>query len=63
MNQTLVTIAVAMVVPAVAVIYVVILERKYVPEAPIIAEIVLRIPVLTKLPVPVVCRRTHKSGW
>lgn len=56
-NQTLVVIAVAMMVPAVAVIYVVILERKYVPEEPITAEIVLVIPALTRLAVPLVKRR------
>jgi len=57
MNQNLVAVAVAMMVPAVAVIYVVILERKYVPEEPITAEIVLMIPTLTRLPVPVVKRQ------
>jgi hypothetical protein len=57
MNQNLVAVAVAMVIPAVAVIYVVILERKYVPEEPITAEIVLMIPALSKLPPPVVKRR------
>jgi hypothetical protein len=57
MNQNLVAVAVAMMVPAVAVIYVVILERKYVPEEPITAEIVLMIPALSKLPPPVVKRR------
>src|SRR6202035_5236626 len=54
MNQNLVAVAVAMMVPAVAVIYVVILERKYVPEEPITAEIALMIPALSKLPPPVV---------
>jgi hypothetical protein len=57
MNQTLISIAAAMVVPAVAVIYVVILERKYIPEEPITPEIVLVIPTFIKLPVPVVKRR------
>jgi hypothetical protein len=57
MNQNLVSIAVAMMVPAAAVIWVVILERKYVSEEPIIAEIVLMIPTLTKLPEPVVKRQ------
>jgi hypothetical protein len=57
MNQTVVSIAVAMMVPAVAVIYVVILERRQVPQEPITPEIVLMIPTLTKSPVPVVRRR------
>jgi hypothetical protein len=57
MNQTFASIAVAMMVPAVAVIYVVILERRYVPEEPITPEIVLMIPTLTKSPVSVVTRR------
>ena len=57
MNQSLVCIAVAMIVPAVAVTYVVILERKYIPEEPVIAELVLIIPPITKLPLPVVKRR------
>jgi hypothetical protein len=57
MNQKLVTVAVAMMVPAVAVICVVILERKHVLEEPIIAEIVLIIPTLTKSTVPAVTRR------
>jgi hypothetical protein len=57
MNQTLVSVTVAMIVPAVAVIYVVILERRQVPEEPITPEIVLMIPTLTKLPVPIVTRR------
>jgi hypothetical protein len=54
MNQTFASIAVAMMVPTVAVIYVVSLERRYVPEEPITPEIVLMIPTLTKSPVPVV---------
>jgi hypothetical protein len=53
-NQTFASIAVAMMVPAVAVIYVVILERRHVPEEPITPEIVLMIPTLIKSPVPVV---------
>ena len=57
MNQTFASIAVAMMVPAVAVIYVVILERRHVPEKRITPEIVLMIPTLTKSPVPVVTRR------
>jgi hypothetical protein len=57
MNQTLVSVAVAMIVPAVAVICVVILERRHVPEEPITPEIVLMIPTLTKSPVLVVTRR------
>jgi hypothetical protein len=58
MNQTLVSLAVAMMVPAVAVIFVVVEERKrVVPEEPTIAEIVLVIPALTNLLVPVVTRR------
>ena len=57
MNQTFASIAVAMMVPAVAVIYVVILERRHVPEERITPQIVLMIPTLTKLPVPVVTRR------
>jgi hypothetical protein len=44
MNQTVVSIAVAMMVPAIAVIFVVIEERKRVPEEPILAEIVARDP-------------------
>jgi hypothetical protein len=46
-----------MMVPAVAVIYVVILEQRHVPQEPITPEIVLMIPTLTKLPAPVVTRR------
>jgi hypothetical protein len=57
MNQTLVSVAVAMIVPALALIYVVILERRHVPEEPITPEIVLMIPTLTKSPVLVVTRR------
>jgi hypothetical protein len=57
MNQTFASIAVAMMVPAVAVIYVVILERRHVPEKRTTPEIVLMIPTLTKSPVPVVTRR------
>ena len=58
MNQTFVSLAVAMMVPAVAVIFVVVEERKRaVPEEPTIAEIVLVIPALTNLLVPVVTRR------
>jgi hypothetical protein len=57
MNQTLVSAAVAMIVPALAVIYVVILELRHVPEEPITPEIVLMTPTLTKSPVPVVTRR------
>jgi hypothetical protein len=56
MNQTFASIAVAMMVPAVAVIFVVVQERKSVPEEPITPEIVLMIPIL-KSPVPVVIRR------
>lgn len=55
MNQALVSIAVAMIVPAVAVIYVVVLERKSVPEEPITPEIVITTPIET--PVAVVTRR------
>jgi hypothetical protein len=44
MNQTFASIAVAMMVPAIAVIFVVVQERKNVPEEPTIAEIVLVIP-------------------
>jgi hypothetical protein len=55
MNQALVSIAVAMIVPAVAVIYVVVLERKSVPEEPITPEIVITTP--TKSPVAVGTRR------
>jgi hypothetical protein len=43
MNQNLVVIAVAMIVPAVAVIWVIILERNYIPEELVAAEIVLTI--------------------
>jgi hypothetical protein len=57
MNQTFVSIAVAMMVPAVAVIFVVVQERKSVPEEPTIAEIVLVIPALANLLVPVVTQR------
>ena len=57
MNQTFASIAVAMMVPAVAVIYVVILERRHVPEKRITPEIELMIPTLTNSPVPVVTRR------
>lgn len=57
MNQTLVSAAVAMIVPALAVIYVVILELRHVPEEPITPEIVLMTPTLTKSPVLVVTRR------
>jgi hypothetical protein len=57
MNQTLVSIGVAMIVPAVAVIYVFVLERKSVPDEPITGEIVLVIPALANLLVPVVTRR------
>jgi hypothetical protein len=46
MNQTFVSLAVAMMVPAVAVIFVVVEERKRVPKEPTIAEIVLVIPAL-----------------
>jgi hypothetical protein len=62
MNQTFASIAVAMMVPAVAVIYVVILERRQVPEERITSEIVLMIPTLTKLPVPVVTRRRWRRS-
>jgi hypothetical protein len=57
MNQTFASIAVAMMVPAVAVIFVVVQERKSVPEEPTVAEIVLVIPTLANLLVPVVTRR------
>jgi hypothetical protein len=57
MNQTFASIAVAMMVPAVAVIYVVILERRHVPEKRITPEIELMIPTLTNSPVPVVTPR------
>ena len=57
MNQTFVSIVVAMMVPAVAAIIVVVEERKSVPKEPTTAEIVLVIPALAKLFVPVVTRR------
>ncbi len=57
MNKNLVSVAVAMIVPAVALIYVVILERRQVLEEPITPEIVLMIPTLTKSSVAVVTRR------
>ena len=57
MDTTLVSVAVAMIVPAVAVIWVVILERRCVPEEPIAPEIVLLSPTLTKSPGLVVTRR------
>jgi hypothetical protein len=57
MNQTFASIAVAMMVPAVAVIFVVVHERKSVPEEPAPAELVLVIPALANLHVPVVTRR------
>jgi hypothetical protein len=45
MNEKLVVIAIALIVPAVAVIGIVILERKSIPaEGPMRAEIVLTIP-------------------
>lgn len=52
MNETLVSAAVAMIVPAVALIYVVILERRHVPEEQITPEIVPMTPTLTKSPAP-----------
>ena len=51
------SVAVAMIVPVVAVIWVVILERRHVQEEPITPEIVLLIPTLTKSPGLVVTRR------
>jgi hypothetical protein len=57
MNQTLVSAAVAMMIPAVAVIWVVVLERRHVQEEPITPEIVLMTPTRTILPVLVVTRR------
>ena len=62
MYQTFASIAVAMMVPAVAVIFVVVQERKSVPEEPIAPEIVLMIPTLTKSPVPVVTRRRWRRS-
>jgi hypothetical protein len=62
MYQTFASIAVAMMVPAVAVIFVVVQERKSVPEEPIAPEIVLMIPTLTKSPVPVVRRRRWRRS-
>ena len=62
MNQTFASIAVAMMVPAVAVIFVVVQERKSVPEEPITPEIMLMIPTLTKSPVPVVRRRRWRRS-
>src|ERR1700733_14894790 len=49
MDPALESVAVAMIVPAVAVIWVVILERRHVEEEPITPEIVLMTPTLTKL--------------
>jgi len=57
MNQNFVSIAVAMLIPAVAVIWVVLLERRHVEEEPITPEIVLMTPTLTKSPALVVTRR------
>ena len=57
MNTALVSVAVAMIVPAVAVIWVVILERRHVQEESITPEIVLLAPTLTKSPGLVVARR------
>jgi len=59
MNQTFASIAVAMMVPAVAVIFVVVQEWKSVPEKPTGAEIELVIPVHANFLVPVV---THRRG-
>ncbi len=56
MNETLITIVVAMIVPAVAFIGVVILERRNLPSEGPIAEIVLVIPELPELPMPVLTR-------
>jgi hypothetical protein len=57
MDPALESVAVAMIVPAVAVIWVVILERRHVEEEPITPEIVLMTPTLTKLPAAAVTRR------
>jgi len=57
MDQALVSVAVAMIVPAVAVVWVVILERKHDQEEPSTPEIVLLAPTLTKSPGLVVARR------
>jgi hypothetical protein len=57
MDPTLVSVAAAMMIPAVAVTWVVILERKQVPEEPITPKIVLMTPTPTKSPGFVVTRR------
>jgi hypothetical protein len=57
MDPALECVAVAMTVPAVAVIWVVILERRQAPEKPNTPEIVLLAPTLAKSPGLVVTRR------
>jgi hypothetical protein len=63
MNETFISIVVAMIVPAATVIVIIILERRSVPAEVPIAQIVLFIPLVPELPVPVVTRWQRLRSW
>jgi hypothetical protein len=63
MNETFISIVVAMIVPAVTVVGVVILERRSVPAEGQTAKIVLVIPLLSELPLPIVTRWQRLRSW